>query len=81
MEAEQRGGEFANWRRSLYNPFQTNSNTYAKQIVVGAGLLWIDLPGSHPNTHRRPSQNWYPLIRFTDDDPTPGGGGGDGDGD
>ncbi len=69
--AEQRGAEFANWTRSLYNPFQTNSNTFAKQVVTGAGLPWINMPGSHPQTHRVPSQNWYPFVTFTGAVPTP----------
>lgn len=50
------GPTFAKWPASMYEPLQTNSNTFIRYLVAQSGLSMVELDGSHPGNDT-PSQN------------------------
>ena len=65
------GAAFVNWPKSMYKSFQTNSNTFVRDVmntVKPGGVSMIEMDGSHPG-NLTPSQNTDTsvksgLIRF-----------------
>ncbi len=51
-----KGPTFTQWPRSMYKSGQTNSNTFVRATVKGAGLAMVEMDGSHPGA-MTPSQN------------------------
>ena len=50
------GPTFAKWPASLYQPLQTNSNTFIRYLVSKSGLSMVEQDGSHPGNDT-PIQN------------------------
>jgi hypothetical protein len=58
--AEQLGfadeNNFTRWPGSMYQPLQTNSNTFIRYLVNQSKMSWVEMDGSHPGNDV-PSQN------------------------
>jgi hypothetical protein len=66
------GTAFLNWPRSLYHYEQTNSNTFARWLVISAGLQWTDMTHWHPGD-TEPRQNaYFPYFFYANQMPWKG---------